>query len=132
MAKINSDWLIEAMPLKIWLTSKYDLPIIGESLVHLDWFHYLMSWGGMIYDLSIPFLLLYSRTRLFAFVMVVFFHLFTVVLFPIGMFPYIMIFSALIFFSSNLMLLSAIHIKNPQLKQTKRRSLTKSHIIQLH
>tara|TARA_B000000532_G_scaffold242519_1_gene236688 strand:+ start:164 stop:1525 length:1362 start_codon:yes stop_codon:yes gene_type:complete len=100
LAKINSDWLIEAMPLKIWLTSKYDLPIIGESLVHLDWFHYLMSWGGMIYDLSIPFLLLYSRTRLFAFVMVVFFHLFTVVLFPIGMFPYIMIFSALIFFSS--------------------------------
>ena len=36
LAKLNSDWLLEAMPLKIWLTSKYDLPIIGEILLHDD------------------------------------------------------------------------------------------------
>ncbi len=101
IAKINSDWLFEAMPLKIWLTSKYDIPIIGESLLQLNWVHYLMSWGGMIYDLTIPFLLLYPPTRLFAFFMVVFFHVFTIVLFPIGMFPHIMIFCATIFFSSS-------------------------------
>ena len=101
LAKLNSDWLLEAMPLKIWLTSKYDLPIIGEFLLQKNWVHYLMSWGGMLYDLSIPFLLIYSRTRLLAFALVVFFHLFTLVLFPIGMFPHIMIFSSMIFFSSN-------------------------------
>ena len=100
IAKINSDWLFKAMPLKIWLTSKYDLPLIGETIMHKEWFHYLMSWGGMFYDLLIPFLLLISFTRGFAFLLVVFFHVFTVILFPIGMFPYIMIFSALIFFSS--------------------------------
>ncbi len=98
LAKINSDWLIEAQPLKIWLTSSYDLPIIGSTLMQQNWVHYAMSWGGMFYDLFIAFLLLYSRTRIFAFFLVVFFHLFTAILFPIGMFPYIMIVGSLIFF----------------------------------
>ncbi|THD65839.1 HTTM domain-containing protein [Robertkochia marina] len=100
LAKINSDWLFRAMPLKIWLPSKFDLPLIGDSLLQQEWFNFAMSWAGMIYDLAIPFLLLYKRTRLFAFALVVFFHVFTRVLFPIGMFPYIMIVSALIFFDA--------------------------------
>ncbi len=98
LAKINSDWLIEAQPLKIWLTSNYDLPIIG-GLMQKTWVHYFMSWGGMIYDLSIAFLLLYNKTRIFAFILVIFFHLFTAVLFPIGMFPYIMIMGSVVFFN---------------------------------
>lgn len=102
LAKINSDWLFKAMPLKIWLPSKYDLPLIGESLMQQNWFHYAMSWSGMFYDLLIPFLLLYKKTRGVAFFFVVFFHVFTRVLFPIGMFPFVMIVSALIFFDSGL------------------------------
>ena len=101
LAKINSDWLLKAMPLKIWLPSKYDLPFLGENLMQQNWFHYAMSWSGMFYDLLIPFLLFYKRTRIFAFILVVFFHVFTRVLFPIGMFPYVMIISTLIFFESN-------------------------------
>ena len=101
LAKINSDWLLKAMPLKIWLPSKYDLPFLGENLMQQNWFHYAMSWSGMFYDLLIPFLLFYKRTRIFAFILVVFFHVFTRVLFPIGMFPYVMIISTLIFFDSN-------------------------------
>ena len=100
LAKINSDWLLKAMPLKIWLPSKYDIPLIGDFLLQQEWVHYLMSWSGMIYDLSIPFLLLYKKTRVFAFILVIIFHLFTAVLFPIGMFPYIMIVASLIFFDS--------------------------------
>ena len=102
LAKLNSDWLFRAMPLKIWLPSKYDLPFIGENLMQQNWFHFAMSWSGMLYDLAIPFLLLYKRTRLLAFLFVVFFHVFTRVLFPIGMFPFIMIVSALIFFEAKL------------------------------
>ena len=98
LAKINSDWLFKALPLKIWMPSKYDIPLIGETLLQQEWVHYAMSWGGMLYDICIPFLLFYRKTRLFGFAMVVFFHVFTAVLFPIGMFPYIMIVSALIFF----------------------------------
>ncbi|MFT6065445.1 MAG: hypothetical protein ACJAQX_001317 [Polaribacter sp.] len=101
LTKLNSDWLFRAMPLKIWLPSKYDLPFLGETFMQQEWFHYAMSWSGMFYDLSIPFLLLYKRTRIFAFVVVVFFHVFTRVLFPIGMFPFIMIISTLIFFDAN-------------------------------
>jgi hypothetical protein len=101
IAKINSDWLLEAMPLKIWLQSKYDLPVIGETFLQMEWVHYAMSWGGMLYDLSIPFLLMIAKTRLLAFILVIFFHVFTLILFPIGMFPHIMIFSSMIFFSSS-------------------------------
>ncbi len=98
LAKINSDWLLRAMPLKIWLPSKYDIPLLGD-LMQQEWMAFAFSWSGMLYDLLIPFLLLWRRTRLFAFAMVIIFHVMTRVLFPIGMFPYIMIVSALIFFS---------------------------------
>ena len=65
-----------------------------------EWMHYAFSWSGALYDLAIPFLLLWRRTRFLAFILVVVFHVLTRVLFPIGMFPYIMIVSALIFFDS--------------------------------
>ncbi|CAL2063521.1 HTTM domain-containing protein [Tenacibaculum sp. 190524A05c] len=98
LAKLNSDWLLRAQPLKIWLSSKTDFPIIGRFM-NDTWFHFLMSWSGAIYDLTIPFLLLIRKTRPFAFVLVVIFHVFTRILFPIGMFPYVMICATLIFFS---------------------------------
>ena len=100
LAKLNSDWLLKAMPLKIWLPSKYDLPLLG-NLMQQEWMHYAFSWGGAVYDLTIPFLLLYKRTRWFAFILVVLFHIMTRALFPIGMFPFIMIVSALIFFDAS-------------------------------
>ena len=101
-AKINSDWLIEAQPLKIWLQGNYDIPIIG-NLLQKNITHHLMSWGGMLYDCLIPFFLLIKRTRWIAFFLVVFFHILTKILFPaIGMFPYIMIISCIIFFDHKL------------------------------
>jgi hypothetical protein len=98
LAKINSDWLLEAQPLRIWLPSKNDLPLIG-FLFNYTWVAFAFSWLGCIYDLSIPFLLMKRNTRIFAYIAVVTFHVLTAVLFPIGMFPYIMMATALIFFS---------------------------------
>jgi len=100
LAKLNSDWLVKAMPLKIWLPSKFDIPFLG-NLLSQEWMQYGFSWLGAGYDLAIPFLLLYRKTRTLAFVLVVVFHVLTKVLFPIGMFPYIMIISTLIFFDSS-------------------------------
>jgi hypothetical protein len=100
LSKINSDWLLKAMPLKIWLPTNHTLPIIG-SFLNENWVHFAFSWTGMIYDLSIPFLLLCKRTRTFAFVLVVIFHVLTKILFPIGVFPYVMIVSSLLFFDSS-------------------------------
>jgi hypothetical protein len=104
LAKLNSDWLLNAMPLKIWLPSKFDIPFIGNMLSQ-EWVQYAFSWSGAAYDLTIPFLLLYRKTRPFAFILVVVFHVLTRVLFPIGMFPYIMIVSTLIFFDAS------VHLK---------------------
>jgi len=99
IAKINSDWLLEAQPLKIWLTSKYDLPILGNTIFQMDWIHIFFSWSGMFYDLLIAFILLNKNTRPFGFILVVLFHVMTAILFPsIGMFPYIMITCSIIFF----------------------------------
>ena len=100
LAKLNPDWLLKAMPLAIWLPSKADLPLLG-GLMHKSWMAYLFSWVGAFYDLFIVFFLCLPATRVFAYILVVVFHLLTAMLFPIGMFPYIMIVSTLIFFSSD-------------------------------
>lgn len=97
LAKVNSDWLLHAQPLRIWLPAKNDLPLIGW-LFNYEWVAYAFSWMGCLYDLSIPFLLLNKQTRIFAYAAVVIFHILTAILFPIGMFPYIMMATALIFF----------------------------------
>lgn len=99
LAKLNSDWLLKAMPLTLWLPAKFNFAFLGD-LMHQKWLHYAFSWAGAAYDLFIPFFLLYPPTRIIAFATVIIFHLLTSALFPIGMFPYIMIFAALIFFSS--------------------------------
>lgn len=101
VAKLNHDWLIEAMPLKYWLASRTNLPIIG-SLFDQPWTAWFFSWSGAIYDLTIPFLLIFSRTRPLAYVAVIIFHVLTAALFQIGMFPYIMIGCTLIFFPPQL------------------------------
>ncbi|RYF62061.1 MAG: HTTM domain-containing protein, partial [Cytophagaceae bacterium] len=98
MAKLNSDWLLNALPLRIWLPAHNDVPVIG-FLFNYSWVPIAFSWFGCLYDLSIPFLLWYRPTRPWAYAAVVVFHGLTAFLFPIGMFPYIMIVTALIFFS---------------------------------
>ncbi len=100
IAKLKYDWLVLGMPLKIWLAGNTDFPLIGW-LFDLPWMAHVMSWGGAIYDLTIPFLLLYRPTRPFAYLAVIVFHLMTGILFHIGMFPYIMIACTLIFFSTD-------------------------------
>lgn len=98
IAKLNSDWLIDAQPLRTWLQAHHNLPIVGSYLQE-SWSAYLFSWFGCFYDLFIVFFLLSNRFRPLAYFAVVFFHVVTWYLFPIGVFPWVMIFSTLIFFS---------------------------------
>ena len=100
LAKINSDWLLDALPLKIWLPARNDMPVIG-FLFNYSWVHYFFSWAACIYDLAIGFLLWNKASRIWAYATVVIFHGLTAALFPIGMFPYVMIVTALIFFSGD-------------------------------
>ena len=97
LAKLNSDWLLAAEPLRIWLPAKNDLPVLGP-LFNYPATAYLFSWFGAFYDLTVPFFLLNRHTRPYAFAAVVVFHVLTAILFPIGMFPYVMMVAALVFF----------------------------------
>lgn len=100
LAKLNSDWLIRAQPLRIWLAARSDVPWIGSWLQE-EWVAYAASWFGAFYDLTIVFFLLRRRTRFLAFLAVVIFHVATWLFFNIGMFPWIMIASSTLFLPSN-------------------------------
>ena len=96
LAKINYDWVIEAQPLRIWLNGASDWPLVG-NLFTQDWVAYFFSWFGLVYDLFIVFFLIVSRTRPIAFSLVFSFHFLTWLLFPIGVFPWVMMVGSLIF-----------------------------------
>ncbi len=98
IAKITPDWLLHAQPLRIWLLSRVDMPLLGPLFAE-PLTAYFMSWAGCLFDLSIPWFLSFRRTRAPAFAVVIAFHFMTRMLFPIGMFPFIMALSAMIFFS---------------------------------
>lgn len=100
LAKLQGDWLLRAQPLNLWLTSNTDLPFLGPYLNQL-WLHYAFSWAGFLFDTTVPFFMLNRKTRGYAYLAIIAFHGMTYALFPIGMFPFIMVFSALVFFDSN-------------------------------
>jgi len=97
LAKLRADWLFAGQPLRTWLHGHADFPLLGPLFARPETAH-AMSWAGALFDLTTPFLLLHPRTRPYAFVAVLGFHALTGLLFPIGMFPWIMACSALLLF----------------------------------
>ena len=100
IAKLNADWLFDAQPLRIWLYNNGDLFLVGP-LLREAWVAHAMSWAGVAFDLTIVGWLLWRRSRPAAYVVLVVFHVMTWLLFPIGVFPWIMIVGATVFFPSD-------------------------------
>jgi len=96
IAKIYPDWL-NAFPVKLFLASKTNYPLVG-TLFTKEWFHFLLSYGGLFFDLLIVPLLLFKRTRIFAFGLSIFFHLFNAVIFQVGIFPFLSLAFTVFFF----------------------------------
>ncbi len=94
--KMHLDW-IQGLPVDIWFKYKSNYPVIGwiYETAFLKWG---VVWGGILYDLLIIPLLLWRRTRVFAFCLSLFFHLFNSITFQIGIFPYMMIGFSVFFF----------------------------------
>ena len=111
LAKLNYDWLIDAMPLSIWLPANSHIPIVG-GLLKLKFTAYLFSWFGAIYDLFIVLFLIYPKTRKVAYFFVIVFHLSTSVLFNIGVFPYVMIALTTIYFDKSFQVNIITKLKN--------------------
>ena len=95
--KMNGDWIV-GKPLDIWFQRKADFWLIGPLLAE-EWFPLLIAWGGILYDGSIVFLLLYKKTRKLGFILSIIFNLFNSAVFHIGIFPYLMIAFSVFFFS---------------------------------
>lgn len=89
VAKINGDWL-RGIPLIDWMAFKADLPLIGPVL-GMSWTPYFMAYIGLFLDLTIVAFLLFRRTRPLAFGLAICFHLLNMLIFNIGIFPYLSI-----------------------------------------
>ena len=99
LAKINSDWL-RGEPMGMWLAERTDFPLMGPLFTE-GWMVYLLSYGGLLFDLLIVPGLLWRRTRLCAFAIAVGFHGMNAILFSIGIFPWFMIAATALFFQPN-------------------------------
>lgn len=101
LAKLNGDWL-GGEPMRMWLAQSTDFPVIGKFFKE-EWMVYQFVVGGLLIDLFIVPLLLWKRTRVYAFVAAVAFHLLNAQLFDIGIFPWLMLAATLVFFPPDLM-----------------------------
>ncbi|MDV2479354.1 MAG: HTTM domain-containing protein [bacterium] len=96
LAKLNPDWL-DGEPMRTWLPEFVSTPLLSQFLRE-EWVAYLFSYGGLSFDLLIVPLLLYRRTRPFAYTVAVMFHLTNAYIFKLGIFPWLMMAATLLFF----------------------------------
>jgi vitamin K-dependent gamma-carboxylase len=101
IAKVNSDWIHGGEPMRTWLRPLTRMPAFGH-IFGSDWVVYSFVIGGLLLDLLIVPLLLWRRTRPFAFAAAVLFNLINAVIFDIGIFPWLMLGALLIFFPPDL------------------------------
>lgn len=97
VAKIYPDWLDATAP-ELFMRAKSQLWLIGDFLQQ-KWVHYSIAYFGIIFDALIVPAMLWKRTRVAAFAISVFFHLFNSFVFQIGIFPYMSMAFAFFFFS---------------------------------
>jgi hypothetical protein len=98
IAKMNYDWLIRAMPLHMWLENRASMPILGP-VWEKEITAYVMAWGGMLLDFTVPFLLLHRRLKWVALGLLFFFHVTNHLIFNIGIFPYLSLVLTSMFFA---------------------------------
>lgn len=96
VAKMYPEW-IEAKPISIWFKSKSHYFLIGPLLAQ-EWFQHVVAWGGIILDGLMAPGLIWKKTRKYAFIASVVFHLFNSAVFQVGIFPYMGIAMGVFFF----------------------------------
>ncbi|MEM7379845.1 MAG: HTTM domain-containing protein [Bacteroidota bacterium] len=96
VAKLYGDWLDFSF-IDVLMRSRKDYFLIGE-LLQESWFQKVIGVSGILFDLLIIPALLWKRTRLFAFIVSIFFHLFNSFVFQIGIFPYLALAFTVFFF----------------------------------
>ncbi len=98
VAKFYPDWL-DFTVAKNLMAAKASYPVIG-TILQQHWSHVTIAYTGILFDLLIIPLLLWKRTRIYAFGISIFFHLFNSIVLQIGIFPYLSLSFSLFFFSA--------------------------------
>lgn len=96
IAKLYPDWL-DLTVAELLMKSKQHYFLVGDILQE-RFVHYLITYGGILFDGFIIPLLLWKPTRKYAFLASIFFHLFNSFIFQVGIFPYLSLAFALFFF----------------------------------
>lgn len=122
IAKLETDWLLHAQPLNIWLPPLSGIPLLGPFL-EMTWIHFTFSWFAFLFDTFIIAFMLWRPARAYAFMVILVFHLFTHLFFNIGLFPLIMVFSVLIFFDADWpRKIAALVVPNRQAEQARQKT----------
>lgn len=100
VAKLTPDWFA-GEPMRTWLAEMVNTPVVGPWL-GTEAAAYFFSWGGLLFDLSVGFLLLSPRTLPFAVAGMLFFNLTNHWLFSIGVFPFLVLASLVLFAAPDL------------------------------
>ncbi len=87
IAKIYPDWIDLTVP-EMLMRAKQHYVLVGDVLQE-KFIHYMIAYGGILYDGLIIPALLWKRTRKIAFIASIFFHLFNSFIFQVGIFPYL-------------------------------------------
>ncbi len=117
VAKWNGDWL-RGQPLTMWLAERQDFPLLGRFFDE-EWMGLLMSYGGLFLDLLVVPLLLIPLTRPFAFLAAFTFHYMNSKLFTIGIFPWLALGTALLFFPPDWPRRLAARIRDRRLRMNR-------------
>lgn len=127
VAKINSDWLSRFEPVKTILNQRAWDSILS-SILQTDFAVYFISYGGLVFDLGIAFLLFYRPTRKFGLISALIFNVLNAWIFDdINIFPFMMMGALVLFIDPTEFrkcLNNTIKLKEPtEVKSTTNNSL---------
>ena len=99
VAKLNEDWMLRAQPLKMWLAPhSHHTAWVPLSFGDSPLFPWAIAWGGFAFDLGIvPLLCLHVTRYTLAFPSAIAFNISNKMMFNIGVFPYAMLASLVLF-----------------------------------
>ena len=99
IAKFDPDWLDGLATRE--LLGAANRGTIFQPLMEYAWVPHFYAWSGLLFDLLIPFLMLWKPIRKWAFLSAVLFHTNNYFVFPIGIFPVLALVLTLIYFDAD-------------------------------
>jgi hypothetical protein len=120
LAKVNKFWILELQPMKHAVA--YKAEITGNEIWNSEIWPLFFSYGGLIFDLSIGFLLWSSKTRILGIILLLFFNVSNLIFFhdigEIGIFPLFVICSVVLFIEPE-KISSTFNTKSIEIKKSK-------------